>query len=193
MMIWRKWLALGAAQRPSRGALLAIAARARHVTVGSVNDDAVAPRSLGRVKRRIGPRERLADRLTSLVYRNPETGTQALILGQRRVGELVESDADALGDVGRLLGRAAWQQQCEFLAPDAPRDMAAMVQQQGKAADNLVACLMPVQIVDPLEMVDVAKDHRAGPPVFGSHGIHHPPIEQPGQAVVLRLVLEGLD
>jgi hypothetical protein len=166
-----------------------------------VDHRAVAPLPLGLVERSIGRAEQRAGGRTVL----REGGdTEAHRERHGLAAELrAHLGAQPLGDGLGVGGRCRRQQQRELLAAD-PRNGVdrprPAVEQARDAAEGLVAGGVSAAIIDLLEVVEVA-DHdrqrrgrtlRAGELEL-EHLAEGAPVEQAGQGITLRLLLEPAD
>ena len=112
--------------------------------------------------------------------------------------EIIDRAAHVIGDLARLLQRAAHQQHAEFIAADARHGVRVahrVAQDLGALAQHRIAGHMAAGVVDGLEaiQVQVAQHVRAVAAVRGVDRFLQPalelaPIDQAGQGIVRRLV-----
>src|SRR6056297_139923 len=154
-------------------------------------DHLVTPGSLGPVKGMIGARAQLFQARFATRLHEPET--------QRDVDRMtVEFDrpepvAEFTDSLVSLEASVAGQEDCEFLSADAPDDAwggKLLEQQRTQPAQDLVARLMTIAVVDLLEQVHIGRHKRTDPAlgtVFCQRILYRmmesPVIEQASQTV----------
>src|SRR6266536_358603 len=147
----------GLSTRGRANATLQAAAVDRRDQLGVERDDAVPAAALGRIDRNVGALEQPVDRVAELPLAYPEAAgqLQRCFSVCRRMAEIrARSSSDAKGG-GEI---AALEQHGEFLAPQPAGDGFFAGYFPGDPANGLVAYVVPVHVIDALEMVDVHHD-----------------------------------
>ena len=121
-------------------------------------DHAIASAALGLVQRGIGTSEKLVDALARSPFGDAEAaGDRRLLAGgverQRR-----QAGAKEFGVLDGGFAARALDQDREFLAAKAADDRVFTLKFAADDAENLIADIMPVGVVDALEMIDVEHD-----------------------------------
>ena len=116
--------------------------------------------------------------------------------------QVCDARSEVLGPVSQRLQVDEAQQQDELVAAVAARDVLGaqgVAQRGGDRLEDLVACLVPVLVVDLLEEVDVDEDdperptRTVGAADLALHPlVHEPPVVQARERVAYRLFLELL-
>ncbi len=170
----RKSVAASRARRPISIACARPAARDRRPRDTGVlvrlGEDVrlVATERLGRVHRGVGiPNERFHPELRSGPSDDADRDRHREVCVARDVEPLtLDQRAQLLREHGAFLGIRLGEDQHEFLAP-VPADEVARPKVAGKdlgdATQDTVAALVPVTVVDDLEMVDVDEGYAEGP------------------------------
>ena len=137
---------------------------------GLVGQHPVAAGGLGAVQRRVGiGQQRLDARVVALAGSHADGDSERDGMpGRRHQPQLRDGALDALGHLAGAVGTGVGQERGKFLAPQAAEQVCLA---QGLAdgvcagADGGVAHLVPMLVVDALEVVDVDHQHGARLPV----------------------------
>ena len=158
-----------------------------------VLDDLVAPRALRHEQRVVGPAEGGGQLFSRLDLGDPEARGE---LGQPPHGDGgVELRLHRIEGAGGIHGRAVREGESELLAAVARYEVVGperVAQDAGEQPQCPVAGLVPVGVVQVLEVVEIGHRHRHRMEIERHCGHllgEGPPVEQPGQRVRRRLEL----